>query len=84
MHVSTVFEIPSKSIENFAAEVFAFFYTCDLESSSSLFRLEFNSIYHHNKFEPNQFINVRMHANVKVLFAAVTKSHSKVVSGFKL
>ena len=33
----------------------------------------YNSIYHHTKFESNQFINVRMHANVK-LFEAVSKT----------
>ena len=29
--------------------------------------VEYNSIYHHTKFESNSFINIRMHAKVKVL-----------------
>ena len=33
--------------------------------------MEFNSIYHRAKFEPNWFINVRRHTNVKILTQSV-------------
>ena len=75
------FPINLKLCEIIGTEVFAFSHSCDLESRSRSIRLvqnvEYNSIYLHVKFESNRFINVRMHANVKV-FDAV--SNTAVIS----
>ena len=53
-------------------KVFAFLQSYDADWRLKSFRpaekVEFSSIYHHIKFEPNPFINIRMHANDEVFF----------------
>ena len=61
--------IDVKLCEIIGAEVFAFSNSCNLESRSRsillVWNVEYNSVYHHTKFESNWFIYVWMLANVK-------------------
>ena len=51
-----------------ATGVFAFLLSSDFEQIHGQFKshqdVEFNSIYHHTSFKPNQFIHVRIQANI--------------------
>ena len=91
-------QINWKLCEIFSGDVFAYSYSRDVESRliRLVTKVECYSIYHHPKFEPNRFINVRMHAiYVKGFllllwrdqqnsnyFTCSDISFSKVVSGF--
>ena len=60
-------QIKWKLWEMIGTEVFASLHSCDLEPQPKSLRLhqniQFNSIYHTN-FEPIQYINVWVHANI--------------------
>ena len=78
-HVSTVHQIPFKSIDNFVRQLAQNF----LLSSTPVTlnqgqgqldydqNVKYNSIYYHTKFESNPFINIPKHANVQVFWQFV-------------
>ena len=70
-NITNFIQIDREICEKMRTEVSAFSYKCDLEEhqdhSNWYHNIQFSGVYHCTNFERNQYLNVRMLANVKVV-----------------